>query len=816
LTAPVKARFDNAGILHLTCQTDGDCIAAQGYFHGANRFLQMDLNRRFPQGRLGERVGSFAREFDQGNRMIIATQTGERIEERMLEAADEPTRLALDAYTRGVNAWLGDMRAERNDAKLSEEYDYPVIHKDTIDDWVQTDSLVCTLLLVKSLTDTSGQELRWGALTEALPLDIGQDLLNMEPAYHASILPHEPMSQKALLPTGWWQRQHVDTEALMRTAQHAIPISIFSDGASTGSNNWVVSPARSADGVALFSNDPHLRLNNPPYWYLIHLDSKTEGTGTLNVMGASFPGLPGVVIGRNEHIAWGMTTTYFDATDVYLETLSPDGTGVMYNGDVIPFLERTFEFKYADVPTETYVAKYVPHHGPVLAIDEEAGTALSMRWTGQDTDTDANYLMAIARASSVDEAQVALKNLTAIGQNVVVADVDGNIGWFPYNRLPQRPWASIYPPWLPIPGTGEAEWGPWIDYDRLPQSKNPEAGYIATANNDMTGASFDGNPTNDGHDTIQVFLAPGYRAGRIAQRLEASTNHNLATMESILADTHSLFGEDVRSTLLREVDTALSEAGRQAYDALMAWQFGCPTGLDGLDSQTAAPVADAVQIRESVGCTVFHALIGRVVDSAFTDELTAADVQWQPGMKPLARLLNRPESMTYGQQFWDDVTTEEETESRVTIVTRALNETGDWLRENLGPNTDDWLWGRIHQVTLLAPLFSDAGINDFNYGPFANDGGLYTVDVANPVGMQEQKYIQTAGPSMRFTCAMTRPPNCTIQLPGGQRHLRADPAYSNFLPGWLTNTSVPLNLDVSLNDDDDDEGRALTLTPTPQ
>ena len=162
LTAPVKARFDGAGILHLTCQTDADCIAAQGYFHAANRFLQMDLNRRFPQGRLGERVGSFARDFDQGNRMIIATQTGERIEERMLQAADEPTRTALEAYTRGVNAWLGDMRADRNDAKLSEEYDFPVIHKDTIDDWVQTDSLVCTLLLVKSLTDTSTDEVHIG------------------------------------------------------------------------------------------------------------------------------------------------------------------------------------------------------------------------------------------------------------------------------------------------------------------------------------------------------------------------------------------------------------------------------------------------------------------------------------------------------------------------------------------------------------------------------------------------------------------------------------------------------------------------------
>ena len=148
LSAPVQARFDQHGVLHLTCRTDADCIAAQGYFHGAHRFLQMDLNRRFPQGRLGERVGSYARSFDQANRMVIATQTGERIEERMVAAADEATRTAAEAYTRGVNAWLADMRAGRNDAKLSEEYDFPVIHKDTIDDWVMGDSFICTLLLI--------------------------------------------------------------------------------------------------------------------------------------------------------------------------------------------------------------------------------------------------------------------------------------------------------------------------------------------------------------------------------------------------------------------------------------------------------------------------------------------------------------------------------------------------------------------------------------------------------------------------------------------------------------------------------------------
>ena len=245
--------------------------------------------------------------------------------------------------------------------------------------------------------------------------------------------------------------------------------------------------------------------------------------------------------------------------------------------------------------------------------------------------------------------------------------------------------------------------------------------------------------------------------------------------------------------MLADIDAAaLNEAGRQVYQALTDWRFGCPSGLDGIDLDTAAPVGDPEVIREAAGCSAFHVVLGRVLTNTFSDELAAANVEWRPDAKALVRLLKRPELMQVGATFWDDVTTGDDVETRTQVVTQALNSAGAWLRENQGPMKTDWLWGRIHNVSLLAPLINDAGITDYNHGPFANDGGLYTVDVAKPAHYVDDDYRQEAGASMRFACEMTSPPNCTMQLPGGQRHLRTEAHYNDLLPGWLTNTSFPL------------------------
>lgn len=804
LGAPVEARFDAYGILHLKCQADDDCLAVQGYYHAAHRFVQMDVGRRFPTGRLAELVGGVVLDTDFATRHTIATRDGGSVAQQLWDTADAQTRSAIEAYTRGVNAWLADLKAGRNGAKLPDEYGFSLIGDEPrLDDWMPTDSIAATLLVVRQLTDSSGDDLFRGEMFAALPPDMAFDLYGLMPPSRSTILPRED-EESASAPAQWWrmieahERLRPARDALAEAARRLGPRSLLGD-VEFGSNNWVVGPAKSASGAALLSNDPHLGLSAPPVWYLVNIESASG----LHVAGASMPGLPAVVIGQNDHIAWGFTTTFFDTADVYVETLSPDGDGVMFEGEVVPFVEREFTFERNDGDAIVQSMKYVPHHGPVLSVDAEAGTAVTMRWGAQDADTDVNYLNALARATNVTEAREAVRNLTTIGQNVVVVDRAGSVGWFPYNRVPLRPWASIeLPSFLPLPGEGGAEWAGWVDYDDLPQAVDPPAGYLATANNDMTGALWDGDPANEGQLALQESTSLGYRHERIVQRLEETDEHTIDTMNSITADVRSLVGERVVPHLLEataEVD--LDEAGVRLRGVLEAWDYTCPTGLDGVDPETANPVADPDVAAASAGCTAFHVLLPRLRARTFGDELFEAGLEegTVPGYRPLYNLLLRAPDMAIGDGWWDDVGTDGHQETRGEIVTAAMQDAGSFLTEQLGDDTGTWRWGRMHTVSLRAPLFADAGVNTYNHGPFANDGGFYTVDVASPSGSGDDSYAHRSGPSMRFACEAPAdsPVRCTIQLPGGQRHFRDSPHFDDLLQKWLVNEPVPLIADVS-------------------
>src|SRR5690606_12151442 len=222
-------------------------------------------------------------------------------------------------------------------------------------------------------------------------------------------------------------------------------------------------------------------------------------------------------------------------------------------------------------------------------------------------------------------------NVTTVGQNFVVIDRDGHIGWFPYNRLPTRPWASAeLPPWLPLPGDGSAEWGEPIPYSELPQAMDPPAGFIATANNDMTGALADGDPTDDGYPFMQSFVDIGYRHQRIVDLLDATEQHDLASMQAIQADVRSLVGEAVAPEVVEALDgEELEPAGQAVVDALAAWDYQCPTGLAASDPD-APPAEDAAELASARGCAAFHVLWPHLRELTFGDELDAADVDEQP------------------------------------------------------------------------------------------------------------------------------------------------------------------------------------------
>jgi penicillin amidase len=822
-TADVRVDTDALGMLHVRCEVDSDCVAAQGYYHAAHRFSQMDINRRFAQGKLSELVGTVTIETDKEQRGRLTTRDGQSIAAQIYAGSSPATRALFDAYTRGVNAFIDDLKNSRNGAKLQDEYDFPLINKARIDPWTPVDSAAVTLLLIDDLTNSAESELGSAAQMANLPADLAYDLYAPLPAEQSNVLGATngtPPGQTTTLRTPWWRFEPAHARlvnfapVLLAAAEKYGEV----EQAPVGSNNWVIGPAQTQDGAALLSNDPHLSLTNPSIWYLVHLHS-SQADSPLNVAGVSLAGLPGVVIGQNEDIAWGMTTTYFDQTDVYLETLSPDGNGVLLDGEVVPFITRTHEFEvFGQDAVTTDERLYVPHHGPVLAIDREAGTAVSFRWTGQEASTDADFLFTLARATNADEARTALRNLTTIGQNVVVIDRGGNFGWFPYNHVPTRPWASPErTPWLPVPGDGTAEWGPYVPYDDLPQALNPASGYIATANNDMTGHLADGDATNDDQAALQAFPADGFRHGRIMQRLEAdSGRHTLLSQESIVNDVYVLIAARILPTLLTDLDGAVVELtpnGQKVLDALATWDYRCLTGLEDA-APDSAPAADAGVLASAVGCTAFHVLFDQLRTQVFNDELVAAGVEGQRARtQALSVLVRRSGDLARGEAYWDDVSTEDRLETRADTVVNGLNGAGERLVALLGEDSQAWLWGRVHTLTLVANLFDAAGVADFNHGPFANDGGLETVDVASPIGAGADVFEQRAGASMRFQCeaAAARPVQCRIQFPGGQQHFRDSAFYEHMVPKYLRGEGT----DIALTSEAVDAASVVSSVVTP-
>lgn len=814
LTAAVDAAYDENGLLHLACRTDEDCYAALGYFHASNRMFFMDFVRNLVRGRLGTLVkaGNAVLQRDFANRLFFSTPTGQPLEKKLLEDASPIVKGYVNAYTAGVNAWIADMREQKNGATLTTEYDFALVDKTKIRDWEPEDSAAVGLYVLNDLSNNSDDELDLGKQLPAYPPALAADLFVPTPVFDAFTTTGSMLTAQK----SGGAKQTMDPSAVARAASLKDLLdaarkttALVGSGvhqthpADTGSNNWCVGPSRTTSKNAILANDPHLVLTNPSIWFPVELDAKSNGgTGAFHVAGSTFPGLPSIMVGHNENVAWGVTTAYYDLADVYQETLTADNASVVFNGTNVPIVEIDAEF--ADISTGTPVhhkLRWVPHHGPIVSEDLVSHTAVTVKWTGHAGGTDLDAFFGVAKAGTVGEAQEAIKFAKSANQNFVVIDKDGTIGWYPYGSIPSRPWASTtLPPWLPLPGDGTAEWGAAVPVTQLPQLTNPPSGSIATANQDMTGASADGDLLNDNQPALQAITkAEGTREQRILDRIAQGGNtHSVASLVDIQGDTFSLYGEFVTPrVLVAEMGQTLPAAEQAVVDALAKWQFTCPTGLDGSDPATAPKTADMAVANEAIGCTAFHAVLYGIVAEALSDDVAAAgnvDIsaeRWD--LHLVARALKDPASVSVN--FWDDVSTMGITETQDDILRRAVTKAAAALA-TLGP-VDDWRWGKVHTLSLRS-IYDSFGVPTYNAGPYAAPGGQYTVNVANPSkrvlpmpGMPVD-YAFAAGPSVRFVVE-AKPDGLSMsyQLPGGADLHRESPFYNNLVPNWLVNKPIP-------------------------
>jgi len=844
------AHFDEYGILSADCATDEDCAMVLGYYHAADRFVQMDFRRRFATGRLPEILEKaiaevFVVEPATRFRALFSTRDGIPGEQVALEQSSPKTVALLEAYSAGVNQWIADVREGRNGAVFPREFSNPpfVYGPEDIPAWTPQDSLATVMALIEGLTNDYVFEFEAGmARAEIDDDDKFSDLWSRRPYYNSVSLPPDwtpPSPDSAALhgTTASLEAKQCIGPELMTPANtleglrhtpfgtqrefHAIQGVGSQEG--IGSNAWVLSPSLTATGHALLESDGHLSMTQPATYYLAHLDAKTNGNGQIHAAGFTLAGLPWVVKGQTEGIAWGSTNAFYDLTDVYIEELVKDAggkaTGVMFQGEVVPFTRVPFTLTFVDGDTQEVELLFVPHHGMVRAIDAENDIAITQRWAANDLANDADWTTEVNMAESIDEARDAVENVTAVVQNVLVADTQGHIGWFPYGRVPKRAWATnlsgTAPPWLPLDGRCESpercyEWTEYFSHAELPQQVDPEEGFIANSNNDMTGALSDGDPTTlpSGafHPPYQVRVSPGYRRDRVVELIEeGGADHTLDTAYRIQNDVYSPMGRDMVPGIVAIAEDELTDLSPEAgkvVNALKAWNFSCPTGLEGLYSDSPL-TTDAAELLEASGCAAFHATLIELCELIHENEhvnvsqFVNARGRGCPSFAAFYSIVD-PSQLAAGDVYWDNPGTAE-TETKHEVISGVLETVYDLFvnEKGLGPDETKWAWGRLHGLVLTSDV-AQLGLTQYNNPAagqplFANPGGSQMVASA----YAERDLVQRFGVQDRLVCELDPSgPTCTVQLPGGQSSHIDSPNYEDLLLKFLVNEPIDLPFDI--------------------
>jgi len=639
LNAPVQIIRDENAVPHIFGTSEEDVSFALGVAHAQDRLWQMELFRRVGQGRLAELLGSFALPAD---RYIRTLNLYGLSEETVPHLAPE-TQALLNAYAAGVNAYLA-----QREIPLPPEFLF-LAHEP--EPWVPADSVVMIKLLALGLSGNATRELSRARLAEVLSAD-----------QLAAFFPPYPGDAPVALPD--LASLYADTP--IQQAAAAIP----DIGPKGASNNWVVDGSHTASGKPLLANDPHLGMLAPSIWYLAHLAYPDR-----NVVGGTIAGVPSVILGRNDHIAWGYTNTGPDTQDLYVEKLNPeDETQYLTPEGYASFEERTEILKVRFGADETFTIRST-QNGPVLPSDlfgadelTPEGHVLAISWTAltsPDLTIEAGHN--ITKARNFQEFRDALRSYVAPMQNMVFANIDGEIGFIAPAQIPIRGDAHETYGLLPTPAwKPENAWTGTIPFEELPQTFNPESGKIVTANNKIVSDSYP-------YSITRQWDLP-YRAERIEELLAASNKHTVDSFEAMLMDNGSSFAAKF-SPLLLSMATDTPETAT-ARARLAGWDHK-------MDGDKAEPILFLSWMRE---------LTRLVYADELQDEFAS---RWRFHPIFMEQALTGAE----GKDVWcDNVTTEDVIETCAGLVDEALTKALADAKERFGEDVKAWRWDEAHPV----------------------------------------------------------------------------------------------------------------------
>ena len=738
-TADVEIVRDGDGVPTIRARTPADAYFGLGYAHAQDRLWQMELTRRIGSGRLSELTGRILESAGEATLpfdRFLRTLGLRRLAEESFRRLPSEARAELEAYARGVNAFL-----KTRDGPLPPEFQLVRLEPEP---WSPTDSLVWQRIMALQLSSNWFRELLRARMAKAgLTEEQIRDLF--QPVDGLAAVPVSP--DLAAL-DGLSERRLAD-------AVRAIPVDLRPRMAS---NAWVVDGRHTKTGKPLLANDPHLGLTSPNLWYLARL----EAPGWLRV-GATVPGVPFLVVGHNGSVAWGLTTTNGDAQDVFVETLAPGNPDQYLTPDGPQAFEVQEEIILVGDRRTTHTVRST-RHGPVISDAwESAGelaTDASVLALGSATLTDDDgtpeALWRMGGAASVDQFVESLKGFHAPQQNVFVADVDGGIAMVSAGRLPVRTSGDGL---TPADGrSGAGDWTGWVPFDALPASIKPDSGIIIQANNKVV-------PRDPAYFISHEFAAP-YRAQRIFDMLEATDKHDAAAFTAMQMDATSLAARQISRQLLAALgDGPFGDpAVKAAVSLLSAWSGE-------MDKTRPEPLI------YSAWLAVSHSRI-------FGDELgDIMDDMRRVGAGPLLRALGRGDGAALD---WCDDQETDAVETCRDVVSGSLSQALAELATTYGTDPAAWRWGDAHKARFEHRIFSRIpGLGALLTPEVATDGGDYTVNRGtSPLLNGENPYQHVHGAGLRVVFDLADLDRSVFSIALGQSGNPFSPYALTYLDAW--------------------------------
>ncbi len=720
---------DASGVPHIEGTSLADVSFALGFVHAQDRLWQMEVNRRIGAGRLSEVLGSAALSKDKFLRTVGFYQAAKQTYNHL---SDE-TKILFKAYTAGVNAQL-----EMHKGALPPEF---LILNMKPEKWTVTDSLVWMKMMSWDLSSNLWRELERMRLLKTL-----------SPQRVLEILPPYPGDDPYALPdfSAYYKTSQLDLDKLVAAFPPPLP-----EGA--GSNNWVVDGSRTQSGLPLLANDPHLGLAAPSLWYFAHLK-----TPSLDVIGATLPGLPSIILGRNNHIAWGYTNTAPDVQDLYLEQVDPaDPSRYKTPDGWEPFTERQETIKIKDADPVVITVR-TTRHGPVIsdilsstADDLADNTVLALAWTGlSEKDITPDSAAPMMRAKNWTEFKSAIQNFTSPQQNMVYADVEGNIGFYAPALVPVRKAENLAKGRLPSPGwLAEYDWQGFIPFNELPQGYNPKNGQFYSANQKIVDGKYPHFITSD--------WASPYRANRIAERLEQEDMHSMETFLDIQSDTFSKMAEDLLVILL--TTKPLDELSRKALTELSIW--------------------DGRMTKSAVAPLIFNAWMKTLNKAVYADELGTLFASYYR-QRPL--FLKNVLSNVNRQGIWCDNIETQDLEVCADILQISLQDALVDLQARYGENMQDWRWGQAHIAHSTHTPFSRVPpLNKLFDITVPSMGDTYTVNVGrHNIGDEKAPFANTHAASIRTIYDFSNLNKSLYIHSTGQSGIFFSPFYDDMAADW--------------------------------